>query len=80
MHNRSPKKQPLPTKSKPNNKIQLIDFTYCHDMFPNMAIETKHQIYNPLINTIKQQGWDANPIITIMGSVCKAIHQHSIQN
>jgi hypothetical protein len=40
--------------------IQIIDFTYCHDIFPLEAIRNKQDKHNPLINTLKNPGWDVN--------------------
>lgn len=43
-----------------------------------MAIETKHGQYNPLINTLKNSGWEVNPLITIMQGVRGVVHEHAI--
>jgi hypothetical protein len=35
--------------------IQIIEFTFTHDRFFDQAIQTKEEIYNPLINAIRAQ-------------------------
>lgn len=42
-----------------------------------MAIETKHGQYNPLINTLKNNGWEVTPLITITQGVRGAVHEHT---
>ena len=59
--------------------VQLIEFTYCHDRFPEQAIMQKHTKYDPLINAIQNNGWKTNPLITITAGVRGAIHEHSIE-
>jgi hypothetical protein len=58
--------------------IQLIEFTHCHDRFPEQACTHKHDKYDPLINNIRSKGWKTNPLITITAGVRGAIHEHSI--
>jgi hypothetical protein len=55
-----------------------MEFTYCHDRFPDGALTHKHTKYDPLINTIQNKGWKVNPLITITAGVRGAIHEHSI--
>jgi hypothetical protein len=55
-----------------------MEFTYCYDRFPEQALIHKHTKYDSLINTIQNQGWQTNPLITIMAGVRRAIHEHSI--
>ena len=38
--------------------IQFVEFTYCHDRFLEQSITRKHTKYNPLINTIQNNGWN----------------------
>lgn len=37
-------------------------FTYCHDQFPETAIECKHRKYDPLIGTCKQKNLESQLI------------------
>ena len=60
--------------------IQFIEFTYCHDIFPEQALMQKHTKYDPLINTLQNQGWKTNPLITITVGVRGAIHEQSINH
>jgi hypothetical protein len=47
------------TPIAPSSKltIQFIEFTYCHNRFPDQALTHKHGKYDPLINTLQNQGW-----------------------
>ena len=67
-----------PVLPSPKYTIQFIQFTYCHDRFLEQALTHKHNKYDPLINTIQNQGWKINPLITITTGVRGAIHEHSI--
>ena len=58
--------------------MQFIEFTYCHDRFPEQALSHKHTKYDPLINAIGNKGWKMNPLVTITAGVRGAIHEHSI--
>jgi hypothetical protein len=68
-----------PTSSSPTLTIQLIEYTCCHDRFPDQALQQKHTKYNPLINTIQNNRWKINPLITITTGVKGAIYEHSIK-
>jgi hypothetical protein len=61
MQNQSPKPHSTPITSTPAATVQLIEFTYCHDRFPEQAITQKHNKYDPLINAIQNNGWKTNP-------------------
>ena len=65
----------LPT---PTHTAQFIEFTYCHDRFPEQALTQKHTKYDPLINAIQNKGWKTNPLITITAEVRGAIHEQAI--
>jgi hypothetical protein len=66
----------LPSHTK---TIKFIEFTYCHNIFPEHAITQKHAKYDPLINDIQSKGWKTNPLITITAGVRGAIHEQSIK-
>ena len=74
MHNRSP--NPIQTPIIPSliTTIQFIKSSYCHDKFPNQALKDEHTEYDPLINTLHNNGWKVNPLITIMAGVWGGIH------
>jgi hypothetical protein len=59
--------------------IQFIEFTYCHDIFPNNAHNEKTAKYNPLIETLRIAGWQVNPLITFTAGVRGAIHKQPIK-
>ena len=65
----APNHTQTPMSPSPTHTIQCIEFTYCHDRFPNQALTLKHTKYDPLFNTIQNNGWQANPIITIRAGV-----------
>ena len=48
------------------------------DSLTKLALIHKHNKYDALINTIQNQGWQTNPLITITAGVRGAIHEHSI--
>ena len=68
-----------PISPSPSHTIQFIEFTNCHDRFPEQAIARKHTKYDSLNHAIHNNGWKINPIITITAGVRGAIHEHSIQ-
>ena len=68
-----------PTSPSPTLTIQLIEFTYCHDRFPDQALIHKDIKYDSLLNTIQNNGWKTNPLITVTAGVRGAIHKHSIK-
>ena len=59
--------------------IQLIEFTYYHDIFPDQALTHKRTKYDPLINAIQNYGWKTDPLITITVGVRRAMYKHSIK-
>jgi hypothetical protein len=74
----APNHTPTPIALSQSHTIQFIEFTYCHDRFPEQAITQKHAKYDPLINTIRSKGWKMKPLITITAGVRGAIHEQSI--
>jgi hypothetical protein len=76
----APKQIQPPISPSPEHTIQFIEFTYCHDRFPEQAITHKHAKYDPLNNIIQNKGWKTNHLITITAGVRGAIHEHSIEN
>jgi hypothetical protein len=75
---RAPNQHKTPIAPSPTLTVQFVEFTYCHDKFPDQALTHKHDKYDPLIYTIQNQGWKTNPLITITAGVRGAIHEHSI--
>ena len=69
----------LPIAPSSNHTVQFIEFTYCHDKFPEQAIAQKQAKYDPLNHAIHNKGWKTNPVIKITAGVRGAIHEHSIQ-
>ena len=68
-----------PITQTPTNVIRFIEFTYCHDIFPNTAHNEKTAKYNSLVQTLKIVGWQVNPLITIIAGVRGAIHEQTIK-
>ena len=68
-----------PILPSPNHTVQFIEFTYCHDRFPEQARTHKHTKYDPLIATLRNNGWKTNPLITITAGVRGAIHENAIE-
>ena len=73
----TPSQTQAPITPSPKVTVQLIEFTYCHDIFIDQALTHKHNKYDPLINTIQNRGWQTTPFITITAGVRGAIHEHS---
>ena len=63
----------------PDLTIQIVDFTFMHDRFLDQAIQTKEDKYNPLVDTIRAQGWNITPLIVITAGVRGAVHTRSIE-
>ena len=68
-----------PILPSPNYIVQFIEYTYCHDKFPEQARRHKHTKYDPLITTLQNNGWKTNPLITITVGVRGAIHENFIE-
>jgi hypothetical protein len=68
-----------PISPSPNHTVQFIEFTYCHDRFPEQATIQKHAKYDPLNLAIQNTCWKTNPVITITARVRGAIHEQSIK-
>ena len=66
----NPKPQ-TPIAPSPTTTIQLMEFTYCHDRFPKQATTQKHAKYDSIFNTIQNDRWKTNPLITITARVYK---------
>jgi hypothetical protein len=75
----APNHTQLPILPSLNHTIQFIKFTYCHTRFPEHACTHKHTKYDPLIATLRNNGWKTNPLITITAGVRGAIHENSIE-
>ena len=69
----APNQVQTPITPSPKITIQLIEFTYCHDRFPDQALTL-----DTINTTIQNTGWQTNPLITITAGVRGAIHEHSI--
>ena len=74
----APNHAPTPILLAPTHTIQLIEFTYCHDRFPEQAITQKHAKYDPLISSIQDKWWKTIPLITITVGVRGAIHEQTM--
>lgn len=61
----APTQSETPILPSPTHIVQFIEFTYFYDWFPNQALEHKHTKYNPLINSIHNNGWKVDPLISI---------------
>ena len=75
---RAPNQTQTPMTPSHTHTTQFIEFTYWHDRFLEQALSHKHTKYDPLINTIQNNRWKTNPLITITAGVIGAIHKHSI--
>ena len=75
----APNQTQTPILPSPNYTIQFIEFTYCHDRFPEQAHTHKHTKYDPLTTTLQDKGWKTNPLITITVGVRGDIHENSIE-
>ena len=50
MHKKSPNQIQTPLSPSPPLTIQVREYTFCHDRFPDQALAQKHTKYDPLIN------------------------------
>ena len=62
-----------------NLTIQFIEFTYTNDRFPQETINNKIQKYQPLIDTLNQQGWKTDPLIVITAGARGTTHAPSMK-
>ena len=74
----APNHTQTPISPSPTVTIQLIEFTYFHDKLPNQTLTHKHTKYNLVINTMQNNGWKTNPLITITTRVSGVVHEHFI--
>lgn len=67
------------TTSSPalNIKLHYIEFTFCHDMFLNMATLRKIDKYSPFIAAVKEYGWQMFPLVVIIA--CQPVKPHHSQ-
>src|SRR6202022_2347384 len=75
----APNQTQTPILPSPSHTVQFIEFTYCHDRFPEQAHTHKHNKYDPLITTLRANGWNTNPLITVTAGVRGTIHENSIE-
>ena len=68
-----------PITSSDNLTIQFVEFTYTNDRFPQETINTKTQKYQPLIDTLNQQGWKTDPLIVITAGARGTTHAPSMK-
>jgi hypothetical protein len=54
-----------PTRPQQNLTIQFIEFTYYNDRYSLDKIQEKTAKYDNLINDIKAQGWNVDPILML---------------
>ena len=54
-----------PTAPNPTLTIQFIEFTFCNDRFPLVAIDRKTRKYEPLLRDIQAQGWTVAPLMVL---------------
>ena len=59
----APNQIQTPISPYPALTVQLIEFTYCHDRFPDQALTQKHTKNDPLINIIQNNGWKINRLL-----------------
>ena len=74
-----PNHTPTPIPLSSTHTIQFIEFTYCHDRFPEQAITQKQAKYDPLINAIQNKRRKINPLITITVGLRGATHEDQHQ-
>ena len=63
----------------PNLTIQIIEFILPHDTFLDQSMQTKEDKYNPLVDTIRAQGWNIIRLRVITARVRGALHTRSIE-
>ena len=68
-----------PSNPSDDLTIQLIEFTYCNDIFPQETMENKTQKYQPLMNNITDLGWKVDPIIVITTRARGTTHSPSMK-
>jgi hypothetical protein len=69
----APQEPPAPYTPNPEPTIQPIELTFTHDRYTNQAIKNKQDKYNPLIDAIKAQKWQANPLIVSIARVRSSV-------
>src|SRR5579875_1316304 len=68
-----------PQNPEDNLTIQFIKFTYTNDRFSPETINNKIQKYQPLINSVIQQGWKVDPLIVITAGARGTTHSPSMK-
>jgi len=69
----TPTAQP-PFSPNPSLKIQIFEFTYCNDRFPQEATTRKLEKYDILLPLLTQQGWAVLPQKIITAGIRGSIH------
>jgi hypothetical protein len=69
-----PYKSPSQGAPTPEITVQFIEFTYCNDRFSTKTLERKITKYQPLINNIKERGWNVAPLIVLASCARATTH------
>jgi hypothetical protein len=67
--------KPPPTYPTPEVTIQFVEFTYYNDRFLLEKTVEKETKYAPLIENIRNKGWQIAALIVITTGIKGAIHQ-----
>lgn len=58
-----------PLTPNPSLKVQLLEFTYYNDIFPQASVTKKTRKYDILHMSLIQHGWMVLPLINITASI-----------
>jgi ribonuclease HI len=76
----------LPTHALPPTQptqaitLHYIEFTYCHDRFPDIAIQRKIDKYTTLIRAVETAGWKVKPLLVLTAGQRGGIHVNTSHN
>jgi hypothetical protein len=67
-----------PTGPNPTLRVQFIEFTYCNDRYSPDKIQEKTRKYQGLIDAIKAEGWNVDPLLTLTTGARGSTHKSTI--
>lgn len=59
-------------------RVTIIEFAFCHDRDPIVAISKRIDKYNPLITSLIEYGWIAPSLLVVTAGYRGGVHTHNL--